>query len=102
MLNKRVTFLKRGDSVEGEYSREAGSYEEIRSVWASVDFSKGLKSLREGAYDAYEVIMVRCNYFPDASAECRLKYKGNEYEINSFHADFTENTIQITATMITQ
>ena len=97
-LNKRVTILKRADNVDGDYGRVAGEWQDLATFWAAVDFSRGVKSMREGALDAYDTIMVRTDYLPSLTKECRLRYDGSTYHIDSFHADYDRNETQITAT----
>lgn len=101
-LDKRVSILNRGASVDGAFGRVAGEYVEGATIWASVDWSRGVKSLREGAYDAYDVVMVRCRWRCDLTRESRLLYDGRTWQIDSFHADERANTIQITATELTE
>lgn len=98
ILNKRVTILRRSEGTDGVFGREGGGYTPLRTVWAAVDFSRGLKAMREGALDAYDSIMVRLRFAADITRECRLEYDGRTWNIDSFHADEHRNQIQITAT----
>lgn len=99
MLDKRISILNRQTSEAGEFGRgSAGiTYENVGSVWASVEFSKGIKALREGAIEAYDIIMVRTRYTSLLTRESRILYEGRTYFIESFHADKRANIIQITA-----
>ena len=56
MMDKRVQILARGDATDGEFgvNSEGAEYAKVGCVWAAVDFSRGMKSIREGAYDAYD------------------------------------------------
>lgn len=101
-LDKRVTILNRGEAVDGDFGRTAGAFAEGATIWASVTWSKGVKSLREGAFDAYDYIMVRCRWRSDLSRESRLLYDGVTFQIDSYHRDYTDNTIQITAHELTE
>lgn len=76
------------------------TYTEAGTVWANVTFSKGAKSLREGALDAYDTVIIRMRYNTIVSRDSHLVYDGKEYQIQSFHRDYQENIIQITATEI--
>lgn len=98
MMNQRVCILSLPESTDGEWGREQADWQELRTVWAAVDWSRGVKSMREGAMDAYDSIMVRTRYHQDIKRECRLRYDGKVYQIDSLHASREQNTIQITAT----
>lgn len=95
ILNRRVTIVTPGANQDTEYGRvtTAGASFE---VWAAVDWSRGTKSIREGAMDAYDVIMVRCRWNKHITRDCKVVYNGVSYRIDSFHADFQDNTIQMT------
>ena len=97
MINKRVTILTRGAAQDTDYGRVAGAWTRGATLWAAVDWSRGAKAMREGAMEAYDTIMVRCRWREDLTRESRLLYAGDVYEIESFHADKTANTIQLTA-----
>lgn len=73
------------------------SYAKVDDFWASVTFTKGVKAMREGALDAYDTIMIRMRYTPDVNRNSLVQFNGRFYEIESFHEDFQENIIQITA-----
>lgn len=98
-LNERVTILQRQASEDGDFGRgSAGiTYKEVATVWAWVDWSKGIKSMREGVIEAYDYIMVRCRWNPLINRECRLEYNGRVWMIESLHADRKQDQIQITA-----
>lgn len=98
-LNKRVTVLVPCKPEDGEFGvNSAGAaYKPLRKVWATVDWSRGTKSIREGALDAYDVVIVYTRWHPYLRRECRLRIDGAVYAIESYHADRHENTIQITA-----
>lgn len=99
MLNKRITFYKRATAEDGKFGRNSGGekYELVCTCWASEDFNKGVKSLRLGAVEAYDVVMFRLRYRSDIDRWCLIKYDGRWYEIESFNANYQENQIQITA-----
>lgn len=98
MMDKRVQILARGEATDGEFgvNSEGAEYAKVGCVWAAVDFSRGMKSIREGAYDAYDILMVRMRYHEFVNRECRLVIEGKTYAIQSFNADKRRNTIQIT------
>jgi SPP1 family predicted phage head-tail adaptor len=79
---------------------ETTDYTEAATVWANVGFSKGMKALHEGALDAYDTVIIRMRYNKIVSRDSHLVHDGREYQITSFHRDYRENIIQITATEI--
>ena len=99
MLNKRITFYKRATAEDGKYGKNSAGekYEFAATCWAAEDFNKGVKALRQGAVEAYEVVMFRLRYRSDIDRWCLIKYDGRWYEIESFNANYQENQIQITA-----
>lgn len=99
MMDRRVTILARKESEEGRFGRGSGGTEwvEVATVWAAVDWSRGVKAMREGALDAYDVVMVRTRWRADLTRENRLKIDGKTYMIESLNADRRANKIQITA-----
>jgi len=103
ILRDRVTILTRKTATDGKFGRNSGGvkFEDGSTIWANVSWSKGVKAMREGALDAYDYILVRCRYTSELTRECRLKHEGRTYQIESFHADKHENTIQITAVELT-
>lgn len=97
ILKHRVTILNK---VVATGFGETTDYESAGTVWADVTWSKGVKALREGALDAYDTVMVRMRYNTIVSRDSRLQYGGATYQIQSLHADYQDNIIQITATEI--
>ena len=98
ILNKRVTVAKRAADTQETFGK-AGQpkYELLGTFWMAEDFNKGVKSLREGAFDAYDTVMFRMRYNKDIDRWCLLKYQGKWYQIQSFNESYQENQIQITA-----
>ena len=103
MLRHRVEILKRVQK-DGKYGKNSGTvtYESQGCVWADVTWSKGVKSMREGALDAYDTIMVRMRWNNVVNRNSYLRYDGLVYQIQSFHADYQDNTVQITAMEIVE
>lgn len=102
ILRERVVVQNRTASTEGTYGRNSAgtTWEDTTTLWAAVDFSRGIKSMREGALDAYDTIMVRTRWCPELTRESRLVWDGRHWNIQSYHAVRQDNTIQITATEI--
>ena len=99
MMNKRVTVAKCCDDQSAEYGKKGKPrYKILGTFWAGETFNKGVKSLREGALDAYETVMFRMRYNKDIDRWCLLKFNGKWYQITSCNEDYQENQIQITAT----
>ena len=99
MMNKRVTVAKRYQDPNGETFGKSGSpkYTLLGTFWMSETFNKGVKSLREGAMDAYDTVMFRCRFNKYIDRWCLLQYRGKWYQIQSFNEDYQENQIQMTA-----
>ena len=100
MLNKRITIAKRMEAQMGAFGlNSAGDrYQVLCTIWAAEDFNRGVKSLREGAVDAYDTVMFRFRYRADVDRWCIIQYHGKWYKIDSFNESYQENQIQITAT----
>ena len=97
LLKYRVTILNK--QVATGFG-ETTSYQPAATVWADDTWSKGAKALREGALDAYDTVLIRMRWNNVVTRDSRLQCNGVTYQIQSFHADRQENTIQITATEI--
>jgi SPP1 family predicted phage head-tail adaptor len=100
MMYKRIKVAKRVDSEGGSFGRSSGGqkYTLLGEFWASEKFDKGMKSLREGAVDAYNTVMFRMRYNADIDRWCLIQYQGRWYQIQSFNEDYQTNELQITAT----
>ena len=100
MMNKRIKIAKRIDSAGGDFGRSSGGnkYTILGEFWASEKFDKGMKSLREGAVDAYDIVMFRMYYHAGIDRWCLIQYQGRWYQIKSFNESYQDNEIQITAT----
>ena len=97
-MNKRVTVAKRAENTQESFGKSGQpKYEILGTFWMAEDFNKGVKSLREGALDAYDTVMFRCRYNKNLDRWCLLKYQGRWYQIQSFNESYQENQIQITA-----
>lgn len=97
-MNKRVTVAKRATDTQETFGKSGSpKYEILGTFWMAEDYNRGVKSLREGAYDAYDTVMFRCRYNKDFDRWCLLKYHDKWYQIQSFNGSYQENQIQITA-----
>lgn len=99
MMNKRIKIAKRVDSAGGDFGRSSGGnkYTILGEFWAAESFNKGVKSLREGAIDAYDTVMFRMYYHAGIDRWCLIQYQGRWYQIKSFNESYQDNEIQITA-----
>lgn len=100
MMNKRVKVAKRSENQNSTFGGSGSNvtkYELLGTFWAAENFNRGVKSLREGAYDAYDTVMFRMRYNKYIDRWCLIQYEGKWYQIQSFNASYQENQIQITA-----
>ena len=99
MMNKRVTIAQRYSDASPTFggSNTVTKYKILGTFWAAEDYSKGTKSLREGAYDAYDYVMFRMRYNAQIDRWCLIKFRDKWYQIQSLNEDYQTNQIQITA-----
>ena len=100
MLKHRVAILNKKDADKSPFGAKT-EYEQVACVHADVTWSKGVKSLREGALDAYDTVLIRMRWNNIVTRESLLECDGVRYQIQSLHADKQENIVQITATEMT-
>jgi len=99
MLNKRIVIAKRADDSGDTFGKSGQpKYTILGTFWASEDFNRGIKALREGAYDAYDTVMFRLRFHECIDRWCLIKYLDKWYKIESFNESYQDNQIQITAT----
>lgn len=96
LLNKKVEILNKV-APEAAGFGDTTRYECVACVWADITWSKGTKALREGALDAYDVVMVRMRWNKIVTRDSRLRHEGKTYQITSLNADRRENQVQIIA-----
>ena len=98
MMNKRVWIAKRAEDTQDTFGKSGQpKYELLGDFWAAEDFNRGVKSLREGAFDAYDTVMFRMRFNKNIDRWCLINYHGKWYQIQSFNESYQDNTIQITA-----
>jgi SPP1 family predicted phage head-tail adaptor len=97
LLRHRVTIQNK---VVATTFGDTTGYVDAKTVWADVTWAKGAKSLRDGALDAYDTVMIRMRWNNIVTRDSHLKTGGKVYQIQSLHDDYQTNTIQITATEI--
>ena len=98
MLQHRVEILKRVQA-QGTISKQSGkvTYESQGCVWSDVTWKKGAKNLNMGAFDAVDTMMFRMRANCIVTRDSYLQYEGIIYQIQSYHKNYQDNTIQITA-----
>lgn len=104
MLDKRIDILNRTAADDGDFGLDSGgvTWEKTCSAWASVSFVKGVRAMREGALDAYGVVMVRMRYNDKVNPRSRIVFEGDTYTIQpeTFHREHRDNTIQFNAQVL--
>lgn len=95
-LNRRISVMNRTASTDGQFGRTGGEYQHDVTIWANVSFTRGQKAMREGAIDAYDYFMIRCDCHSELREDSHLHFDGHEYQIESFHADPSVNECQLT------
>lgn len=98
MLKKRVEILRTVRKT-GTISKNSGSVEYETAGWvhADVQWKKGVRNLSQGAFDAQDTVMFRMRYNNIVKRDSFIRYEGVIYQIESYHSDYQDNTIQITA-----
>lgn len=98
MLKHRVEILRKVQ-VDGRLGRNSGTvaFESLGVVWASVDFQRGLKAMREGAFDGTDYVLIRMRYNGAITRNSYLYYDGIIYLITEFKREYQDNIIQIKA-----
>ena len=98
ILKDRVTILNRKDAVQGKFGLDSAGieWEDMGSVWASVDWQKGKSGMTAGALDAYGVKIVRMRWNSIITERSRIQWQGKTYQIlpETFNPDHQGNTIQ--------
>lgn len=97
-IHQRITI--RNKVLDGVGFGDTTQYEDVKTVWANIAFTKGMKAMHEGALDAYDTVMIRMRWNDVISRDSHIVHDGKEYQITSFHRDYRENQIQITAVEI--
>ena len=101
MLNDRIMVLNRTQAEMGDFGLDSSGpeWEETTCLWANVTWTKGVRSLHEGAIDAYGVVEVRMRWTDLITMRSRIRYEGVTYNIlpETFHPDKQDDTIQFLA-----
>lgn len=104
MRRFRIVVQNRKEQTTGKFGIDTQGIEWENTVclWASVEWQKGKSGMREGALDAYAVVMVRMNWSPQINMRSRIVWEGQIYQVipETFHPDKQANTIQFHAQLI--
>ena len=103
LLNHLATVAMRVKAETGSFGLDSGGvkYKIVGKFHAGRQFNKGAKSLREGAVDAYNVVIFRFRPHKEFDRWALIKYEGRWYQIESFNEDYQANQLQITARELT-
>jgi SPP1 family predicted phage head-tail adaptor len=94
MLRHRVTIKNK---VAAAQFGDTTGYQTAGTVWAAVDFQRGMKRLAEGALDGTDYVVIRMRYNDIVRRDSQLECEGVTYQITELHRDYLENIIQIKA-----
>ena len=104
MMKHRITVQNRKAATSNRFGLDASGpqWEDSCTVWAAVDFVKGLRAMREGAIDVYGIVMIRCRYTDKINERSRIVCEGKTYQIlgETLHVDYQANTVQFNAQVI--
>lgn len=91
----------RSEATAGRFGLDSTGpeWEDGDTLWASVDFVRGMRTMREGAIDVYGIVMVRCRYTDEINERSRIVYNGKTYQIlgETLHVDKQDNIVQFNA-----
>ena len=103
-LHDRITVLNRKAATVDKYGLDAGGpeWEVTCCLHANVDWQKGKSAMREGALDAYGVILVRMRWTTQINERSRIIHDGKTYQIlaETFHPYRPDNTLQFMAQVV--
>ena len=103
-LKHRITIQNRKEAKTGKFGVDSAGveYEDVCTVWAAVDWTKGKQSMNAGALDVYGVVLIRCRYNPFINERSRIVYDGRTYQVlgETLHVDKQDNTVQLHAQQI--
>ena len=106
MMRHRITIQNRKAAVQGRFGLDSAGveWEDAGTVWAAVDFVKGVQAMREGAIDVYGVVMVRCRYTDIITERSRIICEGKTYQVlgETLHVDYMTNIVQFNAQVVVE
>lgn len=101
--NERVSVLWPRGAVDGAYGRRSGGvvYDLKCTLWAAVDFVRGVKALQAGAVEVYDTLMVRMQWSGKVRRDSVIVWRGRAYLIMSLNGNRLANTMQLTVREMT-
>ena len=81
-LNKRITILKKVDSVN-MLNQKSKTYEEVKTVWASVAPVRGSERYELQKLNEEITYRIYIRYLPGITADMYVRYKDKTFEIQS-------------------
>ena len=95
LLDKRVEIWNRSGGEQTALGKTSGSWKLSGYAWAGVTWNRGAKSMREGALDAYDTVMIRLRWRDDVDRDTRIKADGKMYAVETLQGDRRQNVIQL-------
>lgn len=96
LLDKRVEIWNREEGAQTALGKQSGRYVCKGVAWAGLTWNKGVKAMREGALDAYDIVMVRMRWNPLVNRDTRIVCEGKTYEVDSLNSDKGQDVMQMT------
>lgn len=87
-LNKRITFLS---PPKGSEAWPTDEWKVHKTVWAELKTLKGNRVVEAAAVQMQNVKMFGCRYRPDVDDSMQIRYKGQDYQIDSLTNDDGNN-----------
>jgi head-tail adaptor len=99
MMNKRIKIARRVAAEMGAFGKNSAGqkYQILGTYWGNQTFTKGAKSMHEGALDAYDTVMFRMDYRATIDRWCLIKCHDRWYQIQSIQPFQHRNEMQIIA-----
>ncbi len=91
-----ITFYNRVGTVD-EAGQKNLTWEIFVKTFAEVKFRTGTESNQNSEIVAMEISTFKVRYFEGITADMRINYDGNNYDIISINKERRTNTITITA-----
>lgn len=92
-LRNRVEMLRRIERVN-DLGERTYDYEPERRVWAKITPASGRGETVEGDMERVEVthrIIVRRASIPKLATDLRLRYRGQEYDVQYFYPNYRDS-----------
>lgn len=105
MLHDEIFVQNRSEAQMGDFGVDSdgiGWVQNPNPFPCNVSWQKGTAGMREGALDAYGIIIVRMRWTDLITMRSRIVFDGHTYQIlpETFHPYYQENTLQFLAQII--